>query len=113
MEGNEDSSPVVRRGDRSISFLSCSVPYLRCYEGRLDSKSIKERLKTRPLIVFPSTSIDLVANSTPIVDFDSKLNSFRVNLDNKFDFPTPESPIKTTNLAHIITVGKMKYPTYL
>ena len=38
----------------------------------------------------------LVANSTPIVDFDSKLNSFRVNLDSKFDFPTPESPIKTT-----------------
>ena len=38
----------------------------------------------------------LVANSTPIVVFDSKLNSFRVNLDNKFDFPTPESPISTT-----------------
>ena len=30
------------------------------------------------LTVFPSTLIDLVANSTPIVDFDSRLNSFLV-----------------------------------
>lgn len=37
-----------------------------------------------------------VANSTPIVDFDSRLNSFRVNRDNRFDLPTPESPISTT-----------------
>lgn len=29
--------------------------------------------------VLSSTLIDLVANSTPIVDFDSRLNSFRVN----------------------------------
>jgi hypothetical protein len=29
--------------------------------------------------VFPSTLIDLVANSTPIVDFESRLNSLRVN----------------------------------
>lgn len=38
----------------------------------------------------------LVANSTPIVVLDSKLNSFLVNLESKFDFPTPESPIRTT-----------------
>jgi len=37
-----------------------------------------------------------VANSTPIVDFDSKQNSFRVKRDSKFDLPTPESPIRTT-----------------
>lgn len=37
-----------------------------------------------------------VANSTPIVDFDSKLNSFLVNLANKLLLPTPESPINTT-----------------
>lgn len=37
-----------------------------------------------------------VANSTPIVDLDSKLNSLRVNLESKLDFPTPESPISTT-----------------
>ena len=48
------------------------------------------------LIVFPSTCILLVANSTPIVDLDSKLNSFLVNRESKFDFPTPESPMRTT-----------------
>uniref|UniRef100_A0A2P2P5W8 Uncharacterized protein n=1 Tax=Rhizophora mucronata TaxID=61149 RepID=A0A2P2P5W8_RHIMU len=37
-----------------------------------------------------------VANSTPMVDLDSRLNSFLVNRDNRFDFPTPESPINTT-----------------
>jgi hypothetical protein len=35
-----------------------------------------------------------------MVDLDSKLNSFLVNLDNKFDFPTPESPINTTIYRH-------------
>jgi len=38
----------------------------------------------------------LVANSTPMVDLDSKQNSFRVNLERMLDLPTPESPIKTT-----------------
>lgn len=37
-----------------------------------------------------------VANSTPIVDFDSKLNSLRVKRESKLLLPTPESPIKTT-----------------
>ena len=45
---------------------------------------------------FQLTCILLVANSTPIVDFDSKLNSFRVNLERRLLFPTPESPISTT-----------------
>lgn len=31
------------------------------------------------LTVFPSTEMERVANSTPIVDFDSRLNSLRVN----------------------------------
>ena len=34
-----------------------------------------------------------------MVDLDSKLNSFLVNLESKFDFPTPESPIKTTEMC--------------
>ena len=38
----------------------------------------------------------LVANSTPIVLLLSKLNSLRVKRDNRFDLPTPESPISTT-----------------
>jgi hypothetical protein len=50
----------------------------------------------------------LVANSTPIVDFDSKLNSFRVNLESKFDFPTPESPIKTTSSVIYILMCEIK-----
>lgn len=37
-----------------------------------------------------------VANSTPIVDFDSKLNSLRVKRESKLLLPTPESPISTT-----------------
>ena len=40
--------------------------------------------------------MDRVANSTPIVDLDSRLNSFLVNRDNRLDLPTPESPIRTT-----------------
>ena len=47
-------------------------------------------------MVLPSVWMLFVANSTPIVDFDSRLNSFRVNRDRRFDFPTPESPISTT-----------------
>lgn len=39
-----------------------------------------------------------MANSTPIVDLDSRLNSLRVNRDSRFDFPTPESPISTTEI---------------
>ena len=38
----------------------------------------------------------LVANSTPMVDFDSRLNSLRVKRDRRLDLPTPESPISTT-----------------
>lgn len=34
--------------------------------------------------------------STPIVDLESRLNSFLVNRDSKLDFPTPLSPINTT-----------------
>ncbi len=48
------------------------------------------------LIFLPSVVIDFVANSTPIVDLDSRLNSFLVKRDSKLDFPTPESPIRTT-----------------
>ena len=37
-----------------------------------------------------------VANSTPMVDFESKWNSLRVKRLSKFDLPTPESPMMTT-----------------
>lgn len=38
-----------------------------------------------------------VANSTPMVDFDSRQNSLRVNRDSRLDLPTPLSPIRTTS----------------
>ena len=47
-------------------------------------------------MVLASTWMDRVANSTPIVDLLSRLNSLRVNRERRLDFPTPESPIKTT-----------------
>lgn len=40
--------------------------------------------------------MDRVANSTPMVDLESRLNSLRVNRLSRLDFPTPESPIRTT-----------------
>ncbi|CAA6665799.1 unnamed protein product [Spirodela intermedia] len=48
------------------------------------------------LMTLSSTLMLRVANSTPIVDLDSRLNSFRVKRDSRFDLPTPESPIRTT-----------------
>lgn len=50
------------------------------------------------LYVVEFTCMLLVANSTPIVDFDSKLNSLRVNRDKRLLFPTPESPMRTTEM---------------
>lgn len=64
--------------------------------GKQNANVISPVSQIWALIVFPSTCILLVANSTPIVDLDSKLNSFLVNRDSRFDFPTPESPIRTT-----------------
>ena len=51
-------------------------------------------------MVLASTWMDRVANSTPIVDLLSRLNSFLVNRESRLDFPTPESPIKTTGRGH-------------
>jgi len=41
--------------------------------------------------------MSFVANSTPMVVFDSMLNSSFVNRFIKLDFPTPESPIYQIN----------------
>lgn len=43
--------------------------------------------------------MERVANSTPMVDFESRLNSLRVNRLRRLDLPTPESPIRTTGLV--------------
>ncbi|WVZ64543.1 hypothetical protein U9M48_014043 [Paspalum notatum var. saurae] len=48
------------------------------------------------LTTLSSTLMLLVANSTPMVDLDSRLNSLRVKRDSRLDLPTPESPMSTT-----------------
>ena len=54
------------------------------------------------LMTFPSPVLMLlVANSTPIVLLLSRLNSLRVNRDKRLDFPTPESPMRTTARGRI------------
>jgi hypothetical protein len=40
-----------------------------------------------------------------MVDLESRLNSFRVNRLSRFDFPTPESPIRTTVDAKILSLS--------
>ena len=40
--------------------------------------------------------MERVANSTPMVDFESRLNSLRVKRESRLDLPTPESPMRTT-----------------
>ena len=53
------------------------------------------------LIVLASTWMERVANSTPMVDLLSRLNSLRVKRESRLDFPTPESPIRTTGLREV------------
>lgn len=60
-------------------------------------------------MVLESTWIDRVANSTPIVDLESRLNSFRVNRLSRLDFPTPESPIRTTTQQQGQSAGKVAW----
>lgn len=48
------------------------------------------------LIVLASTWMERVANSTPMVDLESRLNSLRVNRESRLDLPTPLSPMRTT-----------------
>lgn len=59
------------------------------------------------------TSILLVANSTPIVDFDSRLNSFLVKRESRLLFPTPESPIRTTVTKHCTKYRKKEHCNYM
>ena len=99
---------VLRRSNGAISFLTSRVPNLgtnaaiRCVSERGSTHARRarrpplSRTLTCALIVFPSHGTDRVANSTPIVDLDSMLNSLRVKRESRLDLPTPESPIKTT-----------------
>ena len=95
---------------------SISQNFYKCYfcKENIDRYNIEEHFKT--VHMFNSldyicqccgemfdTQNDLIRHVGIHADkLDSKLNSFLVNLDSKLDFPTPESPIRTTE---IITVG--------
>lgn len=59
----------------------------RCARGK------KSAPRPRPLL---PTWMLRVANSTPIVDLDSRENSLRVKRLSRLDLPTPLSPISTT-----------------
>jgi hypothetical protein len=47
-----------------------------------------------------------------MVDLDSKLNSFLVNLERRLDLPTPESPMSTTMKTDIISYYRDLYADY-
>ena len=71
-------------------------PHMPLFRHQRQSNSLTDWYEHMTCKDFSHTCILLVANSTPMVDFDSKLNSFLVNRDNRLLLPTPESPIKTT-----------------
>lgn len=85
---------------KSTIYLLIIIPYWNITENKCHPICTKlwqsEQLNSFHLYRKHLTCILLVANSTPIVDFDSKLNSLRVKRDNKLLFPTPESPMSTT-----------------
>jgi hypothetical protein len=55
------------------------------------------------LMVLVSTWMERVANSTPMVDLLSRLNSLRVKRERRLDLPTPESPIRTTGGREVVS----------
>ena len=106
----------LRSGNSAIAFLPRwkRKPQWSEQEEKSEPKMVSVPVsQICALIILPSTGMFLVANSTPaviewvsrprerrerspIVDLVSGLNSLRVYLDNRFDFPTSLSPIKTT-----------------
>ena len=52
------------------------------------------------------TCMHLLANSTPMVDLVSRLNSFFVNRESRLDLPTPESPADEVVLVLELLVGR-------
>lgn len=87
------------------------LPELCCWpeESHSTHAEVMARYRSCPavsqicaFIVFPSTWMLLVANSTPMVLLLSRLNSLRVKRDRRLLFPTPESPINTTERKDIV-----------
>lgn len=63
------------------------------------------------LMTLLSTWMLRVANSTPMVLLDSKLNSLRVNLPRRLVLPTPESPMRTTRTPDELSDQARLYET--
>ena len=120
-----DRAAVVRRGDGAVAFLaSCARGQRGGAEDELSQarasparaaaalpgqgrtsgsgSSSSSSSGSTPvsqicaLMILPSCEMLRVANSTPIVDLESRWNSFRVNRLSRLDLPTPESPMITT-----------------
>lgn len=101
-----------------INLLVLSLLEFCCYTEQRHSThaEVMARYRSCPavsqicaFIVFPSTWMLLVANSTPMVLLLSRLNSLRVKRDRRLLFPTPESPINTTKRKNIIFKIKSSY----
>ena len=88
-EQRTDRTAVVRRRDRAIAFLAGCIRLRYGERGHRGAKVsmwvARRRGRDEPvsqicaLTVLPSIASERVANSTPIVDLDSWLNSLRVN----------------------------------
>lgn len=68
----------------------------RCLLGALQCPSSMQLPQAPPQHCMGRTWMLRVANSTPIVDLDSRQNSLRVKRLSRLDLPTPESPMSTT-----------------
>lgn len=88
------NTPGSQRGTRREKGMRLSERRKQAMTTSARSTTSAKR-KTRDACEAGATA-HLVANSTPIVDLDSRLNSLRVNRESRFDLPTPESPISTT-----------------
>ena len=69
------------------------------WEREIERESEPFLANNIPNLCLDNFAIDcdrLIWNSTPMVDFESKQNSFFANLESIWLFPTSESPITTT-----------------
>lgn len=110
-EQRADGAAVVRRRNGTVTLLTCRVPNLRlnslavnldrpAADARRVKKTMSETWQKSSLEQGRATET-YVANSTPIVDLDSRLNSFLVNRLSKFDFPTAASTHSTKETVRL------------
>lgn len=87
---------VLCGGDGTVALLTSSVPNLRLDSLVVDLNAASSELNADRRLAVLSWRI----SSPPLLvrhfSCHTRLNSFRVNRESRLDFPTPESPIKTT-----------------